>query len=128
MLRQNLLPEGNNILVVDDLTELTPESLDYLFSFEVLDHIENDESALAELTRYIKHGGRLLISVPSRLHKYGKSDEIVGHVRRYEINALASMLERCGYLDIRIMCYAFPPTEITRRVTNWLVKDESAHK
>jgi SAM-dependent methyltransferase len=128
MLRQNLLPEGDRIRVVDDLAELTPESFDYLFSFEVLEHIENDESALAEWTRYLKQGGRLLISVPALMRKYGKSDEIVGHVRRYEKAELASMLERCGYSDIRITCYGFPLTEITRRVSNWLVKDEKAHE
>ena len=128
ILRQNLLPEGDRIRVVDDLAELSPESFDYLFSFEVLEHIENDEAALAEWTRYLKQGGRLLISVPSRMRKYGKSDEIVGHVRRYEKTELASMLERCGYSDIQITCYGFPLTEITRRVSNWLVKDESAHE
>jgi len=127
-LRQNLLPEGDKISVVDDLAELTPESFDYLFSFEVLEHIENDESALAEWTRHLKRGGRLLISVPSRAHKYGKSDEIVGHVRRYEKADLAAMLERCGYSDIGIASYGFPLTEITRRVSNWLVRNEKAHE
>ena len=82
MLRKNLRLDGDRIRVVDDLAELVPESFDYLFSFEVLEHIDNDESALAEWTRYLKQGGRLLISVPSRMCKYGKSDEIVGHVRR----------------------------------------------
>jgi SAM-dependent methyltransferase len=128
MLRQNLLPEGDKIRVVDDLPELSPESFDYLFSFEVLEHIENDEAALAGWTRYLKQGGRLLISVPSRMRKYGKSDEIVGHVRRYEKADLTAMLKRCGYSDIRIMCYGFPLTEITRRVSNWLVKDEKTHE
>ena len=128
MLRQNLLPERDRIRVVDNLTELSPESFDYLFSFEVLEHIENDEAALSEWTRYLKHGGRLLISVPSRRHKYGKSDEIVGHVRRYEKAGLTAMLKRCGYLDIRIASYGFPLTEITRRVSNWLVKNERGHE
>ncbi|MGB7934243.1 MAG: class I SAM-dependent methyltransferase [Gammaproteobacteria bacterium] len=128
MLRQNLLPEGDKIRVVDDLAELTPESFDYLFSFEVLEHIENDESALAEWTRYLKRGGRLLISVPARMRKYGKSDEIVGHVRRYEKADLTAMLEHCGYADIRFASYGFPLTEITRHVSNWLVRNERAYK
>jgi len=128
MLRQNLLTEGDRIRVVDDLAELSPESFDYLFSFEVLEHIENDESVLAEWTRHLKRGGRLLISVPSHMHKYGKSDEIVGHVRRYEKTGLTAMLERCGYSDIQIASYGFPLTEITRRVSNWLVRNEKAHE
>jgi SAM-dependent methyltransferase len=128
MLRQNLRPESDRIRVVDDLAELTPGSFDYLLSFEVLEHIESDESALAEWTRYLKQGGRLLISVPSRMHKYGKSDEIVGHVRRYEKAGLTAMLERCGYSNIRIATYGFPLTEITRRVSNWLVRNEKAHE
>ena len=43
MLRQNLLSEGSRIPVVDDIAELSPESFDYLFSFEVSQHIENDD-------------------------------------------------------------------------------------
>ena len=69
-----------------------------------------------------------MISIPSRMRKYGKSDEIVGHVRRYEKADLTAMLERCGYTDIQIASYGFPLTEITRRVSNWLVKNERAHE
>jgi trans-aconitate methyltransferase len=71
MLQQNLLHEVSRIQVVNDLAELSPESFDYLYSFEVLEHIENDESALAEWTRHLKRGGGLLISIPSLMHKYG---------------------------------------------------------
>ena len=38
------------------------------------------------------------------------------------------MLERCGYSDIQIASYGFPLTEISRRVSNWLVKNEREHE
>jgi SAM-dependent methyltransferase len=128
LLRRNMLSQRDRIRVVDGLDELSPESFDYLFSFEVLEHIEDDKSALSEWTRYLKRGGRLLISVPSRMRKYGKSDEIVGHVRRYEKAELKSMLEHCGYTDIGFASYGFPLTEITRHVSNWMVRKEKAHE
>jgi hypothetical protein len=38
------------------------------------------------------------------------------------------MLERCSYSDIQIAGYGFPLTENSRRVSNWLVKNERAHE
>ena len=127
MLRQHLAPYAARMRVVDDLAELQGEQFDYLFSFEVLEHIEDDEAALAHWTTHLKPGGRLLISVPSRSSKYGKSDEIVGHVRRYEKIPLAAMLRRQGYSDIQVLSYGFPLTEISRSVSNWMVRNEDAH-
>ena len=103
MLRCRLERYGDRMRVVDKLADLSLQEFDYLFSFEVLEHIENDEAALEHWTSYLKHGGMLLISVPSRARKYGKSDEIVGHVRRYEKAALIAMLRRCGYSDVQVL-------------------------
>jgi len=127
MLRNNLKPYADRVRVLETLDDLSPAAFDYLFSFEVLEHIENDEAALAQWTTYLKPGGMLLISVPSRMAKYGKSDEIVGHARRYEKRKLVAMLERRGYSDIRIVSYGFPLTELTRRVSNWLIRHERAY-
>jgi 2-polyprenyl-3-methyl-5-hydroxy-6-metoxy-1,4-benzoquinol methylase len=83
-LKDNLAAYGQRMRVVDDVASLAPASFDYLFAFEVLEHIADDLSALREWTGFLKPGGRLLVSVPAHARKYGKADEIVGHVRRYE--------------------------------------------
>jgi 2-polyprenyl-3-methyl-5-hydroxy-6-metoxy-1,4-benzoquinol methylase len=88
LLRENLEYAAERMLVVDQLSELAAESFDYLLAFEVLEHIEKDGEVMREWMRYLKPGGRLLISVPAHQRKYGRSDELVGHVRHYEKKGL----------------------------------------
>jgi SAM-dependent methyltransferase len=127
LLRENLAPHGNHMQVVDSLDELPPASFDYLFAFEVLEHIPDDNIAIAAWRRHLKPGGKILLSVPAHMRKYGKSDEIVGHVRRYEKEQLKNLLATAGFQNIRIVNYGFPITEITRSISNRLIARESRH-
>lgn len=127
MIRNNLEAYGEAIKVVDKLSELPKSAYDYLLSFEVLEHIEDDLAALSEWARHLRPGGRLMISVPAHQRKYGKSDELVGHVRRYEKQQLRQLLESAGFIDIHIVNYGFPITELTRRFSNHLVRNESGY-
>jgi hypothetical protein len=78
-------------------------------------------------TRYLKPGGKVLVSVPAHARKYGKSDEVLGHVRRYERMELTELLDIAGYDNIRIWNYGYPLTEITRFVSNLLIAREKVH-
>ena len=122
-LKDNLQSYGKSIDVLDDLSALEKKQFDYLFSFEVLEHIEEDLSALKLWSRYLKPSGQILLSVPAHQHKYGKADELVGHVRRYERSQLIELLEMSGYHEIRIINYGFPVSEITRPISNMLLKN-----
>lgn len=128
MMRDNLAVHGGAIRVVDELSLLPEASFDYLLSFEVLEHIEDDVAVLSEWAAYLRSGGRLMVSVPAHQRKYGKSDELVGHVRRYEKQQLRSLLESAGFVDIHIVNYGYPITELTRRFSNYLVRNEASHE
>jgi SAM-dependent methyltransferase len=127
MARDRLAGYGERIAVVDDVAALAPASFDYLFAFEVLEHIEDDAAALAAWSRFVRPGGRALVSVPAHARKYGRSDELVGHVRRYEKRQLRALLEQAGFDDVRIVNYGFPITELTRTVSNRLVKADRSY-
>src|SRR5689334_21446745 len=43
--RVRLETYGSRMVVVDDVSELQPASFDYLFAFEVLEHIQDDLAA-----------------------------------------------------------------------------------
>jgi SAM-dependent methyltransferase len=109
------------MMVVDDIEELSDESFDYLLAFEVLEHIERDADMLSQWAKKLRRGGRLLVSVPAHQRKYGASDAMVGHVRRYERHQLISTLEQAGFSDINIVNYGWPVTELTRRISNKMI-------
>jgi SAM-dependent methyltransferase len=127
MMRHNL-EEFPQMKVVDSLDELDKSSFDYLMAFEVLEHIQEDEKVLAEWLSYLKPGGKFILSVPAHMKKFGKSDELVGHVRRYERHQVRQLLEKCGIGQIRIINYGYPITEFTRFVSNALVKNEKGYE
>lgn len=126
-LKQNLTTFQGRVTVVDELHCLNRNCFDYLFAFEVLEHIEDDRAALLDWTQYLKPGGRILITVPAHARKFGKSDELVGHIRRYERHGLMDLLNAAGYQNIHLVNYGFPLTEITRIVSNALIAREKAH-
>jgi len=87
----------------------------------VLEHIEDDLAVLRDWASKVRPGGRVLISVPAHQRKFGVSDAMVGHVRRYERKQMRALLEDAGFEDVRIVNYGWPVTELTRRVSNRLV-------
>lgn len=108
------------VRVADAVAELDDASVDYLLAFEVLEHIDDDLDALRAWTRKLKPGGRLLISVPAHQRKFSATDSRVGHVRRYEREALRRLLTDAGYEAVDIACYGFPLGNIGRIAGNLL--------
>lgn len=127
MMRKNLAFAGERMTVVDELSELPEEGFDYLFAFEVLEHVDADLDVLRAWMRHLRPGGRVLVSVPAHARKYGRSDELVGHVRRYEKDQLRALMELAGAEDVRIVNYGYPITELTRRLSNRLVRDDHSY-
>ncbi len=93
--------------VVSHLDGRLPEEFDLACAFEVLEHIEDDASALDEWYRLIAPRGYLLISVPAHSARYGASDTYVGHFRRYDGPQLRELLERHGFSVVRVSSYGF---------------------
>jgi len=80
-----------------DITEIEDASIDYVFTLNVLEHIEDDSAAIAELYRVTRPGGRLLIYVPAFMLLYASMDAHVGHHRRYRLRPLRKIVEQAGF-------------------------------
>ncbi len=80
-----------------DLSCLENGSVDFLYTLNVLEHIEDDISALKICYNKIKPGGRILIYVPAFQILYSSMDRNVGHFRRYERNELAEKVNTAGF-------------------------------
>lgn len=126
MIRANLAAFPG-ALVVDSINELDDEIFDYLLAFEVLEHIERDADVLMQWVRKLRRGGTILVSVPAHRRKFGRSDTLVGHVRRYEREGLRQLLAGAGISDLRLVNYGFPITELTRRISNRLVRNDRSY-
>jgi SAM-dependent methyltransferase len=71
-------------------------SLDLIYTFNVLEHIEDDLGAVAQLRDRLRPGGKLLIYVPAFPCLFSSMDRKVGHVRRYRRRGLAAVLAGAG--------------------------------
>ncbi|MBI1391157.1 MAG: methyltransferase domain-containing protein [Alphaproteobacteria bacterium] len=83
-------------------------SFDYLFAFEVIEHIEDDVRALADWAGWLKPGGLAVISAPADPDRWNGSDVWAGHFRRYARSTLAAALDAAGFVVERIETYGFP--------------------
>lgn len=92
--------------VAADITELSSDQFDYVYSLNVLEHIKDDIQALKELYRVTKPGGKVLLYLPAMQILFSSMDEKVGHHRRYSRASLQEVaiaagftLEACRYAD-----------------------------
>jgi SAM-dependent methyltransferase len=65
-------------------------------AFDVLEHIDEDYLAAAEIARVLRPGGTALIAVPCDMALWSAHDDAVGHVRRYSRSGLAGLIEKAG--------------------------------
>ena len=89
---------------------------DAALALDVLEHL-NDESAVAELHRVLRPGGRLIVTVPAFGWLWSYRDAAAGHKRRYSRQMLTERLEGAGFTLEHTGCYQcvlFPLTVVTR--------------
>jgi SAM-dependent methyltransferase len=100
-----------------DLTSLPfeDESFDAAVLGEVLEHIEDDRAALAEISRVLRPRGVLALSVPANPKLFGPSDEWAGHVRRYTRPALLEACSAAGFTVNRCVGWGFPVSRLYHR-------------
>lgn len=73
------------------------EEFDAIGAFDVLEHIDEDLSVLAQLYRALKPGGTLLLTVPQHPWLWSSSDDRACHVRRYTAVGLHEKLKQAGF-------------------------------
>jgi SAM-dependent methyltransferase len=94
-LRAMIVAQGIEAVAATD--ELPDASQPFVYSLNVLEHIEDDRAALAELFRILQPGGRLYIYVPAMAVLFSSMDRKVGHFRRYSRAGLVDLVEAVGF-------------------------------
>ena len=73
------------------------ESFDLVTCLDVLEHVPEDERALAELWRVTVPGGHLLVTVPAYQALWSAHDVANHHYRRYRKRSLADSARETGW-------------------------------
>ena len=65
---------------VPKLDGISNNSIDYVISFQVIEHIKNDKELINEIHRVLKIGGKLIISTPNKIKSLTRNP---WHIREY---------------------------------------------
>ncbi len=75
--------------------------MDAIGAFDVLEHIEDDETVLQQIYKALKPGGCVFITVPQHPWLWSAVDEFACHARRYDANDLHNKVCKAGFEIIR---------------------------
>jgi hypothetical protein len=69
----------------------------------VVEHLEDDVSALRNIRGALQKNGRAIILVPNGPELYGSLDRVLGHYRRYTRDQLKNVCELAGFRVEKIL-------------------------
>jgi SAM-dependent methyltransferase len=93
--RQRLEKQGFDTL--ENITSVPDDSVSFIFSLNVFEHIEHDSVAIRGIRQKLKPGGTLLIYVPAFECLWTSFDEKLCHYRRYTKTSLRRLVEQEGF-------------------------------
>ncbi len=111
-----------NAMVMDAAKTLFKDNeFDLLIASDILEHIEDDHSALAEWKRILKPNGILIVFVPAFSFLWSNHDVINHHFRRYSKGMLKGDIEKAN-LTINTLSFwnfsLFLPVCLLRLIQN----------
>ncbi|MBW2232892.1 MAG: class I SAM-dependent methyltransferase [Deltaproteobacteria bacterium] len=115
-LAEHILEGVDGMSVIGELPNAAPGSFDYLLSFEVLEHIEDDRAALGHWVDYLRPDGVAVISVPAHRSKWNITDRLAGHYRRYNRDDVRRLIEGAGLEIEQLQTYGWPASWFIERI------------
>ena len=112
------------------LTEVPPlngikdNSVDFVVTFQVIEHIENDELFLKEIKRVLKPGGKLIMTTPNVKMSLTRNP---WHIREYSPEQMESVLKsvfenfelKGVFGNKKVMNYYQKNKDSVRKITRW---------
>jgi SAM-dependent methyltransferase len=81
------------------------EEFDVIGAFDVIEHIDDDYGAVAEMRSAVLPNGGLILTVPQHGFLWSAADEFAHHKRRYSRRALRAVLEEAGFTIIAMRSF-----------------------
>lgn len=95
-LRSHLKSTG--VTVFSSIDKIGDASYDFIYTINVLEHIENIEHVCRELFRVARPDGRLFVFVPAFEILWTSLDDEVAHIQRFTRASLRKVLEQSGFV------------------------------
>lgn len=73
------------------------QTADTVVCLNVLEHVEDDRSALAHMRQCLRAGGMAVVLVPQDPEIFGSLDEVLEHKRRYTKEELSTKMHAAGF-------------------------------
>jgi ubiquinone/menaquinone biosynthesis C-methylase UbiE len=97
-----------------------PDNLfDSITCLNVLEHIQDDTSALKHLYRITKPGGKIVITVPMGQNLYDIYDQVHYHVRRYQMPEIINKIRSVGFNVLKnnyFGVFIYPGFYVTKKI------------
>jgi SAM-dependent methyltransferase len=106
------------------LERVEGQRFDLVCAFEVLEHLEDDRSAVEEWGSLVQPGGTLLFSVPAGPERFGAADAKAGHFRRYRRDDIRRLVGDGEFTDVRMLNYGYPAGYALEGARNLLARRE----
>jgi 2-polyprenyl-3-methyl-5-hydroxy-6-metoxy-1,4-benzoquinol methylase len=93
------LDSPGRALIEADLTQPLPAGLepyDAVLALDVIEHLDDDRTAVERLGSLVRPGGLLVLSVPALPELYSEFDVVQGHRRRYVPETLSAAFAASG--------------------------------
>ncbi len=116
--RARIEPAGGTVVQGDHTALPADARFDLVCAFEVLEHLEDDAGVLREWLTFAAPGAHLVVSVPAWPDRFGPSDDLVGHYRRYTPASLTALLEGAGCAEVSTRLYGWPLGYLLEAVSN----------
>ena len=82
---------------------------DLVAAFDIVEHVADDASVFREVRRVLKEHGVLVLSVPLHVRRWTRFNSLVGHVRRYEPEALERAIHEHAFVIERSAAFGMQP-------------------
>jgi len=95
-LARERLPSEIELVELDVRAMQYRDTFDVVGAFDMLEHVEDDDTALAGLAQAARPGGGVILLVPQHPWLWSEMDRVARHVRRYRRGELRRKAEAAG--------------------------------
>jgi SAM-dependent methyltransferase len=100
---------ANAIVALVSALPYPDRAFELVCAFDIVEHVDDEDAILSELSRVAASNATLLLSVPLHPGHWTAFDDFVGHRRRYEPQRLLAKLEEHGFSVEQSAVYGMQP-------------------